>query len=118
MRTLQLAALVAAFFLSACEQPLSGTGSPLSAYGTMPVQSVAPQLECGYRDAALALVERYGERLQSAGVTGGGNLAEVYANPETGTWTWLATRPDGLTCILGAGEGWRPVERLPRGPAA
>ena len=49
---------MAAFFVCACEQPLSGAGSRLSAYGSMPVQSAGPRLECGYRDAALAVVAR------------------------------------------------------------
>ena len=42
-------------------------------------------------------LERFGERLQSAGVTSGGYLAEACANPESGTWTWVLTpagRPD------------------------
>ena len=101
-----LAALAAAFFVSACESPLSGAGSPLSARSASPVQSAGPRLACSYRDEVLALLERHGESLQSAGITTGRIMAETYANPETGTWTWVLTRPDGVSCMLGWGEGW------------
>ena len=82
------------------------------------MQSTDPQLQCGHRDAVLALMERFGERLQSAGVTSGGYLAEAYANPDSGTWTWLLTRPDGLTCLWSAGQGWRRAPGGAGGPEA
>jgi hypothetical protein len=33
-------------------------------------------------------------------------LLEVYASEETGTWTILVTRPDGVACLIAAGQMW------------
>jgi hypothetical protein len=52
------------------------------------------------------LEERYGETLQSMGLHQNNNLLEVYASAETGTWTILVTRPDGIACLIAAGQMW------------
>ena len=52
------------------------------------------------------LNSQFGEILTEAGVDARGNLVRIFSSPETGTWTLLVTRPDGLTCIMAAGEGW------------
>ena len=41
------------------------------------------------------------------GLAASGVLFELYVAP-TGTWTLLATAPDGSSCLLGAGEAWEP----------
>lgn len=113
MSRLLWAAALAAFFVAGCQmapEPIQTTRVASTPTG--------PQLQCGHRDKVLALLERFGERLQSAGVTSGGYLAEVYANPETGTWTWVLTRPDGISCIWGAREGWRQIPDSAGGPEA
>lgn len=57
------------------------------------------------------LAERFGETLQSLGVDDKGGLIEVYASAESGTWTILATSPDGASCLVASGRSWE-------GPAA
>ena len=52
------------------------------------------------------LAERFGETLRSVGLHGGDAVVEVYSSEATGTWTILMTRPDGITCLLAAGERW------------
>ena len=52
------------------------------------------------------LQDRYGETRQSMGLGSRGMVMELYASPETGTWTITVTRPDGLTCLIGAGEAF------------
>jgi hypothetical protein len=52
------------------------------------------------------LAEKYGETLQSMGLRGDNGVMEIYASDETGTWTILVTRPDGIACLLAAGEMW------------
>jgi len=52
---------------------------------------------------------KYGEAVVSAGVSQGG-LVYVTANAETGTFTVLLQRPDGISCILVAGRGWASKE--------
>ena len=52
------------------------------------------------------LAQRFGETLRSVGLQRSDGLLEVYASDRTGTWTILVTRPDGISCLLAAGERW------------
>lgn len=36
-------------------------------------------------------------------------VLEVFASPE-GTWTITVTSPDGVSCIMGTGEGFESIE--------
>lgn len=66
---------------------------------------------CAPRDDVLdRLAERFGEARQSIGLASGNQVVEMFASPETGTWTLTLTRPDGMTCIIGVGEGFEQVE--------
>ena len=98
------AALVAALLLSACQAPPPPAGAP-----SAPAQGSGLRLECAPRDELLAGLELIGEDLQDAGATAAGVLAETFANPDSGTWTWVLTRPDGMSCLLAWGVGWRAV---------
>ncbi|TVQ34274.1 MAG: hypothetical protein EA356_10820 [Geminicoccaceae bacterium] len=51
-----------------------------------------------------ALADRYREVPVSIGLQNDGQLIEVFASGDTGTWTILLTRPDGVSCILAAGK--------------
>ena len=63
---------------------------------------------CDDRDALLAqLRERWGEAPMAIGLTGGGRLLEVLASADGATWTIIATRPDGRSCVLDAGTDWQ-----------
>jgi hypothetical protein len=44
------------------------------------------------------------------GVTTGGGIVEVYALPE-GSWTLVMTQPNGMSCLIAAGQAW---ETLPQ----
>ena len=44
------------------------------------------------------------------GLASGNRIVEMFASPETGTWTLTMTTPDGRTCIIGAGQAWERVE--------
>lgn len=70
--------------------------------------AVAQQAPCLPDVATLAglLAKQYGERLTAAGVESGGNLVQVYANTESGTWTIVVSIPNGPTCIVASGESW------------
>jgi len=62
---------------------------------------------CAARGEVVAkLAQRFGETLRSVGLQRAEGIVEVYASEETGTWTILVTRPDGLSCLLAAGELW------------
>lgn len=55
------------------------------------------------------LASKYGEHPVAAGVSKSG-MVYVTANPESGTFTVLLRRPDGVSCILVAGRGWAQHE--------
>lgn len=64
---------------------------------------------CAARSEIVArLTDRYGETLQSAGLSRGHDLLEVFASPGTGSWTILLTTPRGLSCLVASGDMWKP----------
>ena len=70
------------------------------------------QMFCtGTADMLAGLASGFGEYLIGSGLSGG-NLMQLTANPQTGTWTILASTPDGQSCIFAAGDGWSAA-RLP-----
>ena len=96
MRALTRAALVAAFFVSASAQ-------------------AEPQ--CNTRDSVLKqLADKYGEAPVALGVTHNGGLLEVIATPGGKTWSIIITSPQGISCLVAAGEGWMARRPAARGP--
>lgn len=66
--------------------------------------------QCGPRDdVAAALRGQYGERIMGQAIDVRGTYVTIWANLATGTWTITATRPDGTSCIVGAGENYEAV---------
>lgn len=71
-----------------------------------PTQS-PPGLPCGERDRVVQMLkETYGERASAHGLAHTGAVAEVFISPR-GTWTIIATSPDGVSCVVGAGDSWQ-----------
>lgn len=70
---------------------------------------------CAPRDAIVAqLAERFGETRQSVGLGSDNSLVELYASPETGSWSITVTRAGGPTCLVAAGRSFEHVaEALP-----
>ena len=72
-------------------------------------QAASAQTVCGQRDAVITgLEKRYAEKPISMGLANNGTVVEVYAS-ETGTWTIIMTHPNGLSCLVAAGEGWEDL---------
>ena len=72
---------------------------------------------CFDRDKALAdLAKKYQEQSTAFGVTNMGNLVELLTSPEGETWTLIITDPRGRTCLIAAGEYWRPMLPKALGP--
>ena len=40
------------------------------------------------------------------GVAGGNRVMEVFASNESGSWTITVTHPNGVTCLVAAGQGF------------
>jgi hypothetical protein len=64
------------------------------------------QLPCGTRTEMVnILTENYGEKEVAHGLANTGALAELFVGP-SGTWTIVATSPNGKSCLIGAGQAW------------
>lgn len=80
----------------------------------LPVSAQA--VTCAPRPAVIErMAAEYGEVLHGAGLSQNGAVIEVYASPETGTWTIVVTTPTGLTCVVAVGEAWSRIKLVPVG---
>ena len=81
----------------------------------------AQRAQCAERTAVVErLQEKYGETRQSIGLGQQNTVIEVFASIETGTWTILFTRPDGIACLVASGESYEAGDGqlLPTGEKA
>ncbi|MBY6083494.1 hypothetical protein [Ruegeria arenilitoris] len=88
-------------------------GLGIMALAAQQVQAQTPN--CAPRpDVLQRLAETYGETRRGIGMARQGTVIEVFASDETGTWTITVTLPNGLTCLVAAGEAYETlVEALP-----
>ncbi len=70
---------------------------------------------CGQRPMVVEMLTgKYGETRRGMGMAANNTVMEIYASTETGTWTITITLPDGMTCLVGSGQGFEPMaEELP-----
>lgn len=73
----------------------------------------APQ--CALRAQVLeTLAQTYGETRRAVGIASDQTLMEVFASSETGSWSLTVTLPNGMTCLVAAGQNYETVaEELP-----
>ena len=77
------------------------------------------QPQCNKRANVLALLaKKYKETPIAAGVTNTGGLVEVLTDIKSSTWTIIVTTPQGISCLVAAGEGWRNMEQIALEPEA
>ncbi len=77
------------------------------------------QPQCNERDNVLELLaKKYKETPIAAGVTNTGGLVEVLTDHNSGTWTIIVTTPQGMSCLVAAGEGWRNMVQVSLEPEA
>ena len=73
---------------------------------------------CADRDKIVELLARkYQESPVARGVvTNGGHLMELFTSDET--WTLIVSQPNGMSCAIASGEGWRTIDKpRPEGTA-
>lgn len=76
-----------------------------------PTAALAQSGFCGPRSTVVEdLAEKYQEAPVAIGVTSGGGLVEVLSSSDGETWTIIVSTPEGVSCLIAAGEGWRPIE--------
>ena len=74
---------------------------------------------CATRGEALAhLSDKYSEAPIAMGLTNKGAVIEVLTNKSGTTWTIIITMPNGVSCMVAAGEGWELVRQVAAGPNA
>ena len=66
-------------------------------------------------DVVTQLEQRYGEEPVFMGLASIGAVIEILASP-TGTFTIILTRPNGLSCLMAAGDAWEDVPPKLKGP--
>ncbi|MEC9345168.1 MAG: hypothetical protein VYB54_03005 [Pseudomonadota bacterium] len=69
------------------------------------------QMACTARPDVLGKLARtYSEAPVAMGLAANGAIIEVLSSKEGQSWTIILTRPDGLSCVMAAGESWQPVD--------
>ncbi len=77
--------------------------------GTPPLPHMLPTA-CGKRaDIVRLLREQYGESPIAHGLSDAGTVAEVFTSAR-GSWTIVATAPNGQTCVDAPGQSWQPTD--------
>ena len=77
------------------------------------------QPQCDQRDSVLeVLQQKYKESPVAIGVTHNGGLVEVLSTGNGTTWSIIVTTPQGMSCLVAAGEGWRAMEQIAQEPEA
>ncbi len=67
--------------------------------------------QCDKRAKVLGhLAQKYREAPVAVGVTNSGGLVEVLTTGDGNTWTIIVSNPDGMSCLVAAGEGWRKID--------
>ena len=86
---------------------------------TATAQTATAQPQCNDRKQVLDLLaQKYKEAPVASGVTNNGGLVEVLTDTKGGTWTIIVTTPQGVSCLVAAGEGWREMEQIALDPEA
>jgi hypothetical protein len=89
-----------------------------AAMGGLATAASAEQMVCGEREHLVThLGAAYSEAPANLGLAATGSVVEVLTS-DRGTWTILVTEPNGVTCVVAAGENWENLPRVAMGPGA
>lgn len=92
----------------------------VAAFLCLPAQANGAIASCPPRDALIAtLGQKHGEAPVAGGPTNAGGLIQVFATPHGAgkdTWSLVLHLPNGTSCLIAAGEGWRAIEPVASGP--
>lgn len=71
------------------------------------------QPQCDLRENVIdVLRQKYKEQPVAMGVTNNGGLVEVLATGNGTTWSIIVTTPQGMSCLVAAGENWRAMKQV------
>ena len=71
----------------------------------------AQSVQCSDHEAMTRmLAQNWGESRQSIALDAADSMVELFASPETGTWTLTLTEPGGPTCMIASGHSFEMVD--------
>ncbi len=56
------------------------------------------------------LKQRYDESPTAFGLVENTSIMQLYASPESGTWSIVMTNRQGFSCIVAAGHSWEQID--------
>ena len=62
------------------------------------------------------LENKYSEKPVAFGLANNGGAIEVLTTEDGSTWTIVITLPNGMTCLVAAGEDWESFPKVTWGP--
>ncbi len=78
---------------------------------TARAHTLAQVQQCDQRARVIGhLAQKYKEAPVAVGVTTSGGMVEVLTSGDGGTWTIILSNPNGISCLVAAGEGWRALK--------
>ncbi len=83
-------------------------GALLIGWSAFPPPAGAQSMCIPRDDLLAALKKSHSEIPVSIGLTANGAVIEVLSSAE-GSWTIIMTRPDGVSCVVAAGENWEDL---------
>lgn len=86
---------------------LASTAALLSAL-TLP--ATAQQVYCDERPAVIDyLSTQFDEQPLAIGLANNGGVIEILASRARDSWTLIITQPNGMSCLIAAGENWEAL---------
>jgi hypothetical protein len=77
--------------------------------GAGSARAETPRELCSSHDAVMQTLNRkFAEKTVSMGLANNGTVVEVLSSPD-GSWTIVMTAPNGVTCLLAAGDHWQSL---------
>lgn len=95
----------------------AGTAAAL-AFQPLPADAQEQNAPCAQRDNIVNTLDaQYKEAPRAIGLVSKEAVLEVFVS-ETGSWTLVVTNPQGLSCVLAAGQSWEDIPVSARLPGA
>ena len=74
----------------------------------------AQSTNCAARDVVVERLEsKFGETPTGRGLRSATQMVEIWSSAETGSWSILVTRADGVTCLMASGDNWNEIQQIP-----
>lgn len=77
--------------------------------GLVLVSTAKAQQMCGRTEAIVAAIsDGFGEKPRAFGIIAADRIMQVYVG-ESGSWTIMVSRLDGVSCLIASGKDWEDI---------